>query len=446
MSESDSSARFSSVSAMVFSTAGVAIGLGNIWRFPYMMAEHGGAVFLIAYLFIVIALGIPALMVEWALGRHTRCGPVGAYTKIKMPFGKFVSGLLLLTVLMGASYYGVVLAWVLAMATTHAAAVVSPAAPMTFETLVASHGLQLFYIVVTVFLSCAALFFGVNKGIERLSKIILPLCFVLFVVLICRSLSLEGAMAGLGEYLIPRPEAFKSTTALAAMGQAFFSLGLGGTYMVMYGSYMRSKDAIPKAAVGTAMADVTAALMAGLIIIPAVLALGVKLDAGPMLLFSVMPEVFGTMPAGPFFGALFFSSVFLVALLSLIAAYEVLVVAGKRVLGLPRRGSLIIIFMIQILLSLPALYFEDYIELSDLIWGTTMQPLGSGFAIIALIWCCSRAKVLEEIGKETTLPLPDFLYYWIKFVIPIAIVTMLIYGWKDQIIIFVHSIGEYINP
>lgn len=431
---------------MIIATAGVAIGLGNIWRFPYMMAEYGGAVFLLVYLFIVVAMGIPALMVELALGRHTRSGPAGAFTRVNMPFGRFFSGMLLLTVLMGASYYGVVLAWVLAMATTHAGAIVTSASPQSFDVLTTQPGQQMLYIFITVLLSCTALFLGVRNGIERLSKIILPLCFVLFVSLICRSLSLEGAMAGLKQYLVPKPEAFKSTTALAALGQAFFSLGLGGTFMVMYGSYMNSRDAIPKAAIGTALADVTAALMAGLIIIPAVLALGIKLEAGPALMFNVMPEVFENMPAGNFFGALFFFSVFLVALLSLIAAYEVLVAASERIFGLPRRASLIIIFIAQILLSIPALYFENYIGISDLIWGTTMQPLGSGFAIIALMWCCGRSKALEEIGRETTLPFSAFLYYWIKFVIPLAIVIMLIFGWKDQLITLTQSIREYITP
>ncbi|MCH6574817.1 MAG: sodium-dependent transporter, partial [Bacteroidetes bacterium] len=199
------------------------------------------------------------------------------------------------------------------------------------------------------------LMFGVKRGIERISKLALPVFFLLFATLIVRSLTLDGAMAGLREFLVPRWGDFTGATALAALGQAFFSLALGGTFMVIYGSYMRSEENIPKTAVLTAAADVGAALMAGLIVVPAALALGVSLKTGVPLLFEVMPEVFGKMPAGPLWGALFFGSIFLVAMLSLIAAYEVIAAAFIDGLGWSRGRVLGGVLVIELLLAVPAL-------------------------------------------------------------------------------------------
>lgn len=427
---------------MVLATAGVAIGLGNIWRFPYMMKEYGGAAFLLVYLVIVFAIGIPALMAEWALGRHTRCGPHGAFTAVKMPGGRLVAGVLILTIMMTASYYGVVLAWVLSFALNHAVATVSSTPPMSIVTLTSSFGLQMNYVVITVFLACGVLMFGVRSGIERMSKIVMPLFVILFLVLIVRSLTLPGAMDGLKTYLVPSTDAFKPSTFLAAMGQVAFSIGLGGTIMVMYGSYMRREDAIPKAAVGTALADVGAALLAGMIIIPAALALQVELNERPdLLLFDVMPQVFTRMPAGYVFGSLFFFSIFMIALLSLIAPYEVLVDAGKRGFGWSRRTSLSIIFLTQVLLAIPALLISNYIGVSDLIWGTTMMPVGSVAAVLALAWCLGRIGTLQALSQSANVPFADFLIFWLRYVVPIAIVTMLVYGWWPTAMGWVRSSG-----
>jgi len=277
--------------------------------------------------------------------------------------------------------------------------------------------------------SCLSLYFGVKNGIERVSKLILPLFFLLFVVLMVRSLTLEGAMEGVRYYLLPRLDQFTSRTVLAAMGQAFFSLGLGGTFMVIYGSYMRREEQIPRTAVFTVLADVSAALLAGFIVVPAVFAFDIDMASGPSLLFVVMPEVFRRLPLGGFFGATFFVSVFFIALLSLIAAFEVLVAALQDVCGWARGRALAVILVVELVLALPAMRSLNYVLYSDLIWGSTMQPLGAVIAVVALAWSMRRAKALEEIGRNTSLPVPNLLYYWIKYVIPIGILVTLIYGW-----------------
>ena len=425
-----SRAVFSTAWGVVLTTAGAAIGLGNIWRFPYMMGEHGGSAFLLMYLLLVVAFGIPGLMAEYALGRHTRRGPLGAFAAASMPAANWCSGLLLLTILMAGSYYAVVLAWVLRCTTSFALATATGGTAHAFG-IDDSIAVQFTYVLVTILLACGAIVFGLRRGIERLSVFGLPLFFLLFIGLIVYVLRLDGALAGLRAFLIPQLDKLTPATGLAAMGQAFFSLGLGGTIMVTYGSYMRRGESIRRVAVGTALADVGAALMAGVIIVPAVLALGMSLDTGPALMFEVMPAVFKAMPAGNVVGAIFFLSVFFVGLLSLIAAYEVLVGAAEDVLGWPRRQTAWIVLAVQAALSVPAVLIDRYIGYSDLIWGTTMMPIGSALAVVALAWFIGRAKVLEQIRRHSGLPVPLWLFYWIKYVLPIGIVTMLVYGWFD---------------
>ena len=170
---------FSSTWGSVLAMAGVAIGLGNIWRFPYMMGQYGGSAFLVLYLIIVFALGVPGLMAEWALGRHTRRGTWGAYERVGMPAGRVWSVLLLVTVAMAASYYAVVIGWVLQETVAFAMAGVSGRPAATFATLTDNVGVQLVFLVITVVLGCGILAFGVRRGIERASKTILPLFFLL---------------------------------------------------------------------------------------------------------------------------------------------------------------------------------------------------------------------------------------------------------------------------
>ena len=397
-----------------------------------MMGEHGGSAFLVMYVFFVVAFGLPALMVECTLGRHTRRGPVGAFHAVSMPGATWWSLLLVLTIVMAGSYYGVVLAWVMRCTTSYGLAVVSGVAPQQFG-LNDPWPVQLAYVFVTMAVSCGAVALGLRRGIERLSTLTLPVFFVLFVMLIVYVLRLDGAIDGLKAFLVPRPDRIRPSTAMAAMGQAFFSLGVSGTMMVVYGSYLRRDASIPAVAGCTAFADVAAAIMAGLIVVPAVLAFSSGLDQGPSLMFVTMPEVFGGMPAGNLVGAAFFGAILIVGLLSLIAAYEVVAIGAEDALGWRRRRTVSLLFVVQLVLSLPALLIADYIKYSDLIWGTTMMPLGSVLAILAVAWCLGRAAALEQLRRATRLPVPVFLFYWIKYVLPVGIVGMLVYGWIDAL-------------
>ncbi len=425
---------FSSAWGTVFAMAGVAIGLGNVWRFPYMMGKYGGLSFLLLYLFIVVAFGIPALMAEWALGRHTRLGPWRSFERAGMHGGRWWSYLLLITVLTAGSYYGVVLAWVLYYTVAFSARGVGLAWPLDFAGLTGTAAIQMLFAAITTGLGCAALYLGVKRGIESLSRLILPLFFGLFVILLVRVVTLPGAWAALRTLLQPRWLDVTATTPVAAVGQAFFSLGLGGTFMVVYGSYMREEEDIPRGAAWTAVADTAAALLAAMIVVPAALVFDVPLSSGPPLMFEVMPRVFEQIPSGSLFAALFFASVFLVALLSLMAAYEVVVAACQDALGWARGSALTIVFVVELLLAIPATLSVTYIEYSDLLCGSTMQPVGGVVALVAVTWCLGRTRTLDEIRRNARLPIPVWLFYWVKFGIPVAILAVLGYGWASRLL------------
>lgn len=423
---------FSSSWGTILSTAGVAIGLGNIWRFPYMMGKHGGSLFLLAYLVIAITFGLPALMAEWSLARHTRRGPLGAFRRAGLPGGRLVSIMLIFSVLMASSYYGLLVGWVLYFATGFAVRSVGMQWSGSFEILSQSVPAQSLALVCVSITSASILYFGVRRGIENVSRYVLPIFFALIVILVVWVLMLDGAMDGLRQYLVPRAENFKSTTPLAALGQVFFSFGLGGTFMVVYGSYMREDENIPRAAIFTAGADIAAALLAGAIVIPAAIAFELPTSAGPSLMFIVMPTVFERMTGGAVFGLMFFVSVFLVALLSQIAAFEVVINGLTRGLGWSRGRAVVAVALTSSLLAIPAIYISGYVEMSDFIWGTTMQPVGAVFAVLAFAWCLNRSDALSQLRRNTNVPVPTWLFYWIKFGLPIGIVSTLVFAWVSH--------------
>lgn len=425
---------FSSGWGTLLATAGVAIGLGNVWRFPYMMGLYGGSAFLLVYLLIVFTLGVPALACEWALGRGGGRGVLGSLRSAGLPGAPYVGGLLLVTVTMAASYYGVVVAWVLDFAVLFAFSAAGGASldAQSFGRLVAAPAWQLPGLAATVIAACLCLGAGVKRGIEKVSRAVLPLFFLLFVVLVVRAVTLPGAAHELTRYLAPDWSGLSAEMVLAALGQAFFSLALGGTFMVVYGGYLRrtttERNLFAQAA-ATAITDAAAALLAALAVVPAVLALGLDMASGPPLLFEVVPEVFGRMPAGAWFGLLFFASVFLVALLSLMAAYEVVVQALTEHLGWPRRRALLVVGAGELVLAAPALVSLGYVEQSDFIWGSTMQPLGGAIAVVALVWFAGRRWAVAELGPQAARA-PVWL--WLRWVVPGAILASLAFGWWER--------------
>ena len=419
--------RFGSAMALI----GVAVGLANVWRFPYMAGQYGGGAFVAVYLAFVLLLGAPAVIAEWSLGRLTRAGPGGAFTSIGMPGGRFVGGLLFLTVFMATSYYTVVVAQVLFYAAL-GGIVPEP------EAFYARNfgGMTLLNVSLTVLVFGAmglVAAFGVRRGLERLSRIAMPLVGIGLVVVAIRSVTLPGAAEGIRYLLWPDLDSVSAQTFLAALGQAFFSISLGGTFFLAYGSYLPSSANLRQLAGSTIFGDSGAAILGGLAVLPAAFALGVEPASGPPLLFFTLPRAFAAMPGGEFFGPVFFISLFLAAFLSALAGLEVVVNSAIPWTGWSRQRVVAAAVAVQIPLALPSMVSSEYLAWSDLIWGSTLQPIGSALTLIGLGFFVSRGRALAEANRGATKPLGGLWLFWIRWVIPVAIVVVLFWGWSGTL-------------
>ncbi len=414
---------------------GVAVGLANVWRFPYMAGKYGGAAFVLLYLVFAFLFGIPAIMAEWTLGRMTRQGPAGAFTAVGMPFGKAIGVALFITIFMATSYYTLVVGQVLFYALETLFVGTAGADPDGFFTahLGSITGWNVAVTLATLLAIAWVLRFGVRRGIESVSRIVMPVVFVSLLAVIARSVTLPSAEEGLRFFLLPDFSKLTPETALAALGQVFFSLSLGGTFFLLYGSYLRKEEDIPRTAVATALADLGAAMLGGLAILPAVFAVGVAPTSGPSLLFVTLPVVFAQMPAGSIVGAVFFGALYLAAFLSAMAAVEVLVDGLAVYLGWRRTRALVVIVVAELIVALPSMASSDFLMWNDLVWGSTMQPVGSALTLMALGWCVSRGRLLAEIHEGSDIKVGGLWIFWIRWMIPAAIVMILFYGWWPRL-------------
>ena len=419
--------RFGTLMTMI----GVAVGLGNVWRFPYMVGKFGGAAFVVLYAVIAFAIGVPGLMAEWALGRHTRRGPVGAFAGGGLPFGRAVGWFFFFVVCAATAYYTAVVGWVLYFGLAGLAKVIipsiNPAAilPPDAGFSPTSFGLQM-ACTALVILSCAiVLRKGLRTGIEATSKVIMPALLLVLIVLIARTLTLPGALVGVDWYILKfTPGDIDARVVVAALGQVTFSLSLGGTFMVVYGSYLNAKDPLFSNAVWTTIGDTGSGILAGLAIIPAIIALGMEPSSGPALIFSTLPDVFATIPLGWFFGFLFFAGLFGAAYLSDVAAFEVLVAGVTDNTGIDRKRAVWIMAGVVFLLAVPPSISNAIFIPWDLTFGSGMQTLGALMAVITLGWCVNRSAALKALAGEGGEPVPAWLYYWIRFGVPAAILSV----------------------
>ena len=468
---------FSTRLATLLTMAGVAIGLGNVWRFPYMMGRYGGSAFLLVYLLFTLIFAVPALMAEWTLGRATRRGPVGAFTAAFGPAaGRLIGGLLLLTVLVADSYYLVVIAGIVYTAWFAVARGFDAAHLAGFQTGLADGRLQYVIALALLLATLAVIHRGLRRGIEAASRLCVPFFGVVVVGLVAYTLSLPGVLAQLAIFLRPDLSALRAEHLFAALGQTFFSVGLGGTFMLVYGGYLREREPIPSAAVATALGDAGAALLASLFIVPAILAFGLDMTSGPGLIFDTLPRLFGAMPAGRWVGSLFLVALTLMAFLSNVAALEVFVrgageIAGRgRERGAPaaaapsgrprgaapsrraRNRVILLALGLETLLMLPSALDTKVIAILDLVFGSGMQVLGSALAVVALVWGLGRRTALAQIfgaaggaaprpgeaaprrgadagrppgGRAVPPAFMAFTLWWLRWAVPLALVAIL---------------------
>lgn len=425
---------FSSRFGLLMTMIGVAVGLGNVWRFPYMVGKFGGASFVVIYILAVLLLGIPTLMAEWTLGRHTRLGPFGAFAHAGLPLGRYVGWFFFFVVTVATGYYSNAIGWVLyhgigealdlVQVSLDTSAILPPAEGFSSKSLALQLACTAF-----VLLSCAVVLVkGLRAGIERASKLIMPTLLGIVTLLVVRSLTLPGAWEGVRWYLLKVDlSQLDGGVVLAALGQAFFSLSLGGTFMVVYGSYLAREEELGRNAAWTAGGDLIAGLLAGLAIIPAVIALGMEPGSGPGLIFSTLPRVFDQIPLGGFFGLLFFAALFGAAYLSAVGALQVLVAGITDNTSMSRTAAVWLMTAIVFVLSVPPMINMRIFVPWDLTFGSGMQTLGALFAVITVGWCIDRSEVLRQLQPGGASRSTVWLYQWLRFVVPAAI--LLVAGW-----------------
>ncbi len=420
---------FTSRMASILTFLGVAIGLGNVWRFPYMMGRYGGSAFLIVYLIFTLCFAFPALVAEMTLGRRSGKGTVDA---LRMTFGKVAGGalgyMLLMVITVAGAYYAVVVANVVYTTAFSVFVGFHGGDNPDYVRLLSNGWFQYGITVALILMSIYVIHRGLINGIERLSKTVMPLFFVALIYMIVRAWMMPGALEMGKQFLRPDWSAMHAPEIFAALGQAFFSVGLGGTFVVVYAGFLPKHENIPRVALATGFGDASASLLFSLFLVPSVLALGIPMDSGPSLIFHTFPKLFYEMPGGRFVGSLFLLSIAIVAFLSLVAAYQVPFTSlGHEHPKLSRKRLLLIIGLAQVMLALPCALYPDIIGTLDLIFGSGMQVLGSALCILGLTWSLKKSDMLDDIlqsGKPGLIH--QFLYTWMQWIIPLALLAVLV--------------------
>lgn len=431
---------FGSRVGLLATMIGLAVGLGNVWRFPYMVGRYGGGAFIVLYLVIAALVAVPALMGEWALGRHTRRGTLGAYEFVGVPGGRYVGWFLCLIVWMAVAYYTNAIGWVvyhaLAEALVPFGRPIDPSRILPPETgfSAVSMGLQIAFTAMVLLAEAAIVLKGVRAGIERISMIVTPVLFVSLLIVIARSVTLPGAGEGIAWLFAFDPSEITPGVVIAALGQVVFSVGLGGTLMVVYGSYLGSDTNIRSDAIWTVLGDTGAGLLAGLAIFPAVFALGLEPDSGPGLLFATLPRVFAEIPAGWVFGFLFFGGLSGAALLSGVAAYEVIVAGFTDTLGWSRRRATWTVYATSMVLAIPPMINLEIFVPWDLTFGSGGQTLGALIAVVTVGWVMNRATLLEQIAGDHPSAADRALIHWLRWVVPTAVTAAAVWWLLTEVL------------
>lgn len=432
----------------ILAGAGSAIGLGNIWRFPYIAGENGGAVFVLIYLLCIFFIGFPVMIAELTLGRNTNKNPVGAIKTIAPGSSwKYVGSLGVLTGFGIFSWYCVVAGWVVGYlyktAAGHFSNLENPSVTEAiYNNFVSNPWVVIFLTLFFISLTGYVVFRGVKGGIEKCSRILMPLLIVLLILLAIRAITLPGASEGLVFYLNPDFSKININVILAAMGQALFSLSLGMGTMITYGSYLSKKDNIPTSAAWVCTFDTGIAILAGFVILPAVAAMGLEYTEGPGLIFQALPSIFGAMPGGQWFGIGLFLLIGIAALTSTVSILEVPVaymVDEKKWL---RKKAVLVTCSVAFILSVPAalasgasefltnlpILGTDFFTVISTLFGPISLAIGSLFIAIFVGWRWTVSKAKEEIKSENVrFAISSLWNVLIKYVAPVTITIVFIY-------------------
>lgn len=437
-------ANFGSKLGVILASAGSAVGLGNIWRFPFETGNHGGAAFILIYLGCVLFFGIPIMVAEFSIGRHSRANTAGAYQKLAPgTHWRWVGRMGVLAGFLILGYYSVVAGWTLeyiVQAGTNAFAGQSANDFIaSFNGFIAHPWRPALWMVVFMLMTHFIIVKGVEKGIEKSAKIMMPMLFLLLIVLAVCSVSLPGAGAGIEFLLKPDFSKVNGNVLLGAMGQAFFSLSLGMGCLCTYASYFRNDTNLPKTALNVGWIDTMVAILAGFIIFPAAFSVGIQPDAGPSLLFITLPNVFqqafGNLPwLAVILSIMFYVLLALAALTSTISLHEVVTAYLHEEFNLTRRRAAKLVTagctFLGVLCSLSlgvgkelTVFGLTLFDLFDFLTAKIMLPLGGFFIAIFTGWYLDKRIVWEEVSNNGTLPKVVYRIwlFLLKYIAPIGI-------------------------
>lgn len=426
-------ASFGGKLSVILVAAGSAIGLGALWRFPYIAGKHGGAAFLLVFLLSVLVVGIPVMLAEFAVGRHTKKNAVGAFRALSKRWSWLgYSGVL--GALLISGYYYLIAGWSLEYFIS------SVTGDMFSSTLSYKEQFDLFqaswkpllcgilFILMTHFIVSR----GVEKGIEKASKIMMPALFIILVIMAVRVAFMPGASEGYSFFLSCNfAEAFKAETIMMAMGQAFFSLSVGMGCMVTYASYFKQSNNMVSTSFNVSILTLLVSVLAGLVIFPAVFSAGLQPTEGPSLVFVTLPEIFKGMPLAAVWSAIFFLLVILASLTSTISFHEVLTAYFAEEFSLSRKKAAFVTTMVSIVLSSVtffSLFGIDFFNMFDYITANILMPLGGMFTCIMVVWFMKKGFMRDELtnyGKCNRWFAPVVIFM-LRYITPLLILYIFI--------------------
>jgi NSS family neurotransmitter:Na+ symporter len=437
---------FGSKFGIIAAAAGSAVGLGNIWKFPYVAGQNGGGAFLLIYLFFVLLIGVPVMMSEFGIGRFGQRNAYGSFSIIAPKTRWNLIGFMgVVAAFFILAFYSAVAGWTLEYivhSVTHRFAGQSPTdLAATFSNFISNPLKPVLWQLVFMVLTALIVLAGIKKGIEKYTKLLMPLLFILVVILCIRSVTLDGGMKGLSFLFKPDFSKITAKTILFALGQAFFSLSLGMGALITYSSYFGKKENLAATALDVALADTVIAILAGVMIFPAVFAFGIEPASGPSLVFITLPGIFQQMPGGDFFGALFFILLAVAALTSTISLLEVVVAYFSEELNISRKKATFIatvaISILGVFASLSfgplkdyTLFGKSFFDILDYTASNVLLPLGGLLIVLFVGWFAGKKIIRQELSNDGKLKVRYFPLFnvIVKFIAPVAIAAIFIYS------------------
>lgn len=450
--------KLSSRIGFIFLSAGCAIGLGNIWRFPYVAGKYGGGAFVLVYLFFLVILGLPIMVMEFSVGRASRQSVAKSFQVLEQKKQKWhlFSYAAMLGNYLLVMFYTTISGWMLAyfvkMATGEFQSLNAQGVLNTFTDLQQNAGASVFWMIIVVCIGCFICVLGLQNGVEKITKVMMGILLCVMVVLVMKSLSLPNALEGVKFYLIPDFDKLIENgifnAIYTAMGQAFFTLSIGMGGMAIFGSYIDKKRSLSGESLNIMLLDTFVAIMAGFIIFPACMSFGVDAGSGPGLVFVTLPNIFNSMNNGQIWGTLFFVFMNFAALSTIIAVFENIISFSMDLFHWSRRKSVVLNLFILIAGSLPcALGFSLFsgfqpfgegsavLDLLDFMVSNVIMPLGS---IVFLLFCTRSygwgwKHFLAEANEGEGLGFPEKTRVYVSYILPVIVLFIFLFGLWEKL-------------